>query len=78
MLFFACIYNISRCACCRYGFHGISYHHLTKAAAAMLGKEEAEVNLILCHLGELLGRGNEGSWRGIEGLNRDTHGLRIY
>ncbi len=35
----------------RYGFHGTSHKYVTKRAAAMLGKNEDEVNLITCHLG---------------------------
>ncbi|EFN59921.1 hypothetical protein CHLNCDRAFT_9129, partial [Chlorella variabilis] len=35
----------------RYGFHGISYSHLTKEAARMLGKPPEHTNLIICHLG---------------------------
>jgi len=29
----------------------VSYSYLTRTAAALLGKAEQEVNLILCHLG---------------------------
>ena len=35
----------------RYGFHGISYLYVSRRAAALLGKNPAEVNLIVCHLG---------------------------
>lgn len=35
----------------RYGFHGTSYKYLTTQAAKMLGKPEAETNLVICHLG---------------------------
>lgn len=35
----------------KYGFHGISYAFITRAVAAHLGKEEADVNIIALHLG---------------------------
>jgi len=35
----------------RYGFHGTSHQHLAKAAARMLGRPLAELNLITLHLG---------------------------
>ncbi len=35
----------------RYGFHGTSHKYVTKRAAAMLGKNEEDVNVITCHLG---------------------------
>jgi acetate kinase len=35
----------------RYGFHGTSFLYVTKRAAAILGKDPAKVNLIICHIG---------------------------
>lgn len=35
----------------RYGFHGISYQYVSRRAAALLGRDPEEVNLILLHLG---------------------------
>jgi len=35
----------------RYGFHGTSHAHVSRATAALLGKEPAEVNVIVLHLG---------------------------
>ena len=35
----------------RYGFHGISYQHVCKRAAALLGRDLEETNLIVLHLG---------------------------
>lgn len=35
----------------RYGFHGINHQYCALRAAAMLGREPSEVNLIVCHLG---------------------------
>jgi acetate kinase len=35
----------------RYGFHGISYQYVARRAAAYLGRDQPEVNLILLHLG---------------------------
>lgn len=35
----------------RYGFHGISYQYVSKRAAAVLGRDAGEVNLIVLHLG---------------------------
>lgn len=35
----------------RYGFHGISYQYVSRHAAALLGREADEVNLIVLHLG---------------------------
>ncbi|GAA4922033.1 acetate kinase [Stackebrandtia albiflava] len=35
----------------RYGFHGTSYSHVARAAAAELGAEVTDVNLIVLHLG---------------------------
>jgi acetate kinase len=35
----------------RYGFHGISYSYVSRAAATFLGKEPNAVNLIVMHLG---------------------------
>ena len=35
----------------RYGFHGTSYRWLTEQAAAQLGKDVGDVNLVLLHLG---------------------------
>jgi len=35
----------------RYGFHGTSHKFVTQRAAELLGREQTEVNLITCHLG---------------------------
>jgi acetate kinase len=35
----------------RYGFHGISYQYVSGRAAAFLGRDPAETNLIVLHLG---------------------------
>jgi acetate kinase len=35
----------------RYGFHGTSHAYVSRRAAAMLGKEPGDVNLIVAHLG---------------------------
>lgn len=35
----------------RYGFHGLSYAWATRRAATLLGKNVAELNLVLAHLG---------------------------
>lgn len=35
----------------RYGFHGTSHAYVSREAAAMLGKDPSEVNVIVCHLG---------------------------
>jgi acetate kinase len=35
----------------RYGFHGTSFLYNAKRAAALLGKNPFEVNLIICHIG---------------------------
>jgi acetate kinase len=35
----------------RYGFHGTSHKYVTQRAAAMLGKDVNEVNIVTCHLG---------------------------
>jgi acetate kinase len=35
----------------RYGFHGTSHRYVAMRAAALLGKETSEANLISCHLG---------------------------
>jgi len=35
----------------RYGFHGISYQYVSRRAAALLGRDPADVNLIVLHLG---------------------------
>ena len=35
----------------RYGFHGISYQHVSKRAATLLGRAVSELNLIVLHLG---------------------------
>jgi acetate kinase len=35
----------------RYGFHGISHQYVAQRAAAMLGRDLAELNLLTCHLG---------------------------
>jgi len=35
----------------RYGFHGISYQYVSRRAAALLGRDLEDVNLIVLHLG---------------------------
>ena len=35
----------------RYGFHGTSHAYVSRATAALLGKEPADVNVIVLHLG---------------------------
>ena len=35
----------------RYGFHGTSHRYVSERAAALLGKDPAEIKLITCHLG---------------------------
>ncbi len=35
----------------RYGFHGTSHRYVSGRAAAMLGKDPSEVNVVTCHLG---------------------------
>ena len=35
----------------RYGFHGISYRYVSRRAAALLGRDAGEANLIVLHLG---------------------------
>ncbi|WP_262852165.1 acetate/propionate family kinase [Mumia quercus] len=35
----------------RYGFHGTSVEYVTERTAALLGIPEADVNLVVCHLG---------------------------
>ena len=35
----------------RYGFHGISYQYVSRRAAALLGRDPGEANLIVLHLG---------------------------
>jgi acetate kinase len=35
----------------KYGFHGTSYRYVTRRSAEILGIPEAQVNLIVCHLG---------------------------
>ncbi len=35
----------------RYGFHGISHRYVAQRAAAMLGRDVAELRLVTCHLG---------------------------
>ncbi len=35
----------------RYGFHGISHQYAARRAATMLGRDERELKLIVCHLG---------------------------
>ncbi len=35
----------------RYGFHGISHRYAARRAAAMLGRDERDLKLIVCHLG---------------------------
>lgn len=38
----------------KYGAHGTSVRYLSKRAAEMLHKPEAEVNLIVAHIGDFL------------------------
>ncbi len=45
----------------RYGFHGTSHRYVTLRAAALLGREPEQVNLVTCHLG------NGSSVAAIEG-----------
>jgi acetate kinase len=35
----------------RYGFHGSSHKYVSKKAAALLGKDIEDINIITCHLG---------------------------
>ena len=35
----------------RYGFHGTSFAHVSRRAAALLGRDPAETNLVVLHLG---------------------------
>jgi acetate kinase len=35
----------------RYGFHGISHRYVARRAAAMMGLEKYDINVITCHLG---------------------------
>lgn len=35
----------------RYGFHGTSYRYVSARAAALLGRDAAELRLVVCHLG---------------------------
>ena len=35
----------------RYGFHGTSHRYVSMRAAAMLGKDPKDVNIVTCHLG---------------------------
>lgn len=35
----------------RYGFHGTSHRYVTRRAAALLGRQQTEINCITCHLG---------------------------
>lgn len=35
----------------RYGFHGTSHRYVTMKTAEFLGKDESEINIITCHLG---------------------------
>ncbi len=35
----------------RYGFHGTSHLYVSRRAAALMGKEPSEVNVITCHIG---------------------------
>ena len=35
----------------RYGFHGTSHRYVSERAAAMLGKDASECNVVTCHLG---------------------------
>lgn len=35
----------------RYGFHGTSHRYVSKRAAAMLGKNPEDINIVTCHLG---------------------------
>ena len=35
----------------RYGFHGLSYAHAVRRVGEMLGRDPAELRMVLCHLG---------------------------
>ena len=35
----------------RYGFHGVSHRYVARRAAAMMGREKYDINVITCHLG---------------------------
>lgn len=35
----------------RYGFHGTSHRYVARRAAALMGRDKSEANLITCHLG---------------------------
>lgn len=35
----------------RYGFHGMSHRYVARRAAALMGKDKYDVNVITCHLG---------------------------
>ncbi len=35
----------------RYGFHGVSHRYVARRAAALMGKDKYDINVITCHLG---------------------------
>ena len=35
----------------RYGFHGVSQRYVARRAAALMGREKYDINVITCHLG---------------------------
>jgi acetate kinase len=35
----------------RYGFHGVSHRYVARRAAAMMGRDKYDINVITCHLG---------------------------
>lgn len=35
----------------RYGFHGTSHYYISREAAKMVGRDENDINVIVCHLG---------------------------
>ncbi|MBL7186263.1 MAG: acetate kinase [Phycisphaerae bacterium] len=35
----------------RYGFHGVSHRYVARRAAALMGREKYDINVITCHLG---------------------------
>lgn len=53
----------------RYGAHGTSYRYLVGAAAKMLGRPAAELNLIIGHIGAVAGRIHAVSGRSPGGMS---------
>lgn len=37
----------------KYGFHGTSHRYLVQQASKLLGKPESQLNLIICHIGDI-------------------------